>query len=68
MKLAGFFLSVAGFFLTVAALVLLPTLGMRASFVLCGFALECGGLVMVVRSHMATAREMQGRDSRESLR
>ena len=68
MKLAGFFLSVAGFFLTVASLVLLPSLGERFAFVICGILVECGGLGMVTRSHVEAARRMQSREGRETLR
>jgi hypothetical protein len=60
MKLAGLFLSVAGFFLAVAALVLLQTLGLRYVFVLCGFVLQCGGIAMLLRSHMGRVRESRG--------
>jgi hypothetical protein len=68
MKIAGFFLSVAGFFLTVSALVLLPTLGLRSAFVFCGFLVECAGLGMVIRSHVASIRGSLGREGREMLR
>jgi len=68
MKLAGFFLSVAGFFLTVSALVLLPTLGLRSAFVFCGFLVECAGLGMVMRTHIASIRANLGREGRGLLR
>lgn len=52
MKYAGLFVMPTGFFLAVAALVLFPAPAPRASFVLCGFAVEILGLVVAVRGHM----------------
>ncbi len=42
----------AGFFLAAAALVLLPEPGLRATFVVCGLAVELLGLGVAVRGHM----------------
>ncbi len=46
-----------GFFLAVAALVLFPDPGLRASFVLCGIAVEFLGLGVAVRGHMERRQE-----------
>lgn len=52
MKLAGFFLLLSGWGIVVATLPLLPSLPMRAGFVLGGLAVEVTGLILVVRSHL----------------
>lgn len=52
MKYAGLLVMPAGFFLSIAALLLFPTSGPRAAFVLCGVAVEAMGLVVAVRGHM----------------
>jgi hypothetical protein len=57
MKYAGLLVMPAGFFLTIAALVLFPDPVSRAVFVVCGLAVECLGLVVAVRGHMAARGE-----------
>ena len=57
MKLAGFLLLLAGWIIVLFAVSLLPTLGQRAGFVLAGAGVEAGGLVLVVRSHLAFSGE-----------
>ncbi len=51
MKLAGFLLLLSGWGIVVSTLPLLPSLPMRAAFVLLGMAVELMGLTLVVRSH-----------------
>jgi membrane-bound ClpP family serine protease len=60
MKLAGFLLLLSGWLLVVAALVMLPSPGPRAVFVLAGVAVEVLGLALAARSHRAFAEEDQG--------
>ena len=52
MKPAGFFLLLSGWGIVVATLPMLPSLPMRAGFVLAGLAVELTGLILVVRSHL----------------
>ena len=52
MKYAGLLVMPTGFFLSIAALVLFPDPGMRATFVVCGVAVELLGLGVAVRGHM----------------
>jgi hypothetical protein len=51
MKLAGFLMLVSGWGIVVSTPPLLPSLPMRAAFVLAGMAVELIGLTLVVRSH-----------------
>lgn len=60
MKLAGFLLLLAGWGLVLSAVALLPSMSLRASFALTGFAVELLGLIMVIRSHLAPRREDRG--------
>lgn len=59
MKYAGLLVMPAGFFLTVAALVLFPDAALRATFVVCGLAVEALGLAVAVRGHMERRQEPQ---------
>lgn len=52
MKYAGLLVMPTGFFLAVAALILFPDAGLRATFVVCGLAVELLGLAVAVRGHM----------------
>ena len=52
MKLAGCLLLVAGWGIVVSSLPLLPSLQMRAAFVLAGMAVELMGLSLVARSYL----------------
>lgn len=52
MKYAGLLVMPAGFFLSVTALVLFPPGPARATFIVCGLAVEAMGLVVAVRGHM----------------
>jgi hypothetical protein len=52
MKYAGLLVMPAGFFLAAAALVLFPDAALRATFVVCGLAVELLGLGVAVRGHM----------------
>ncbi len=52
MKLAGCLLLLAGWGIVVSSLPLLPSLRMRAAFVLAGMAVELMGLSLVARSHL----------------
>jgi hypothetical protein len=57
MKYAGLLVMPTGFFLAVAALILFPDAGLRATFVLCGLAVELLGLAVSVRGHMQRPQE-----------
>ena len=57
MKYAGLLVMPTGFFLAVAALVLFPDTGLRATFVVCGLAVELLGLAVAVRGHMQRPQE-----------
>jgi hypothetical protein len=57
MKYAGLLVMPAGFFLAIAALVLFPDPMSRTAFVVCGLAVECLGLGVAVRGHMAVRGE-----------
>ncbi|HEY1986284.1 MAG TPA: hypothetical protein VGG85_12785 [Terracidiphilus sp.] len=57
MIFAGLLVMPAGFFLAVAALVLFPDPALRATFVLCGLAVEVLGLGVAVRGHMERRAE-----------
>lgn len=52
MKAVGFLMLLAGWFLVLAAVVLFPSPGIRAAFVLAGVAVEGLGLFIVFRSHL----------------
>jgi hypothetical protein len=53
MRLAGSLLLLAGWVIVVSTLPLLPSLGMRAAFVLAGIAVEIMGFGLIARSHLA---------------
>jgi hypothetical protein len=57
MKYAGLLVMPTGFFLAVAALILFPDAGLRATFVVCGLAVEFLGLAVAVRGHMQRPQE-----------
>jgi hypothetical protein len=57
MKYAGLLVMPTGFFLAVAALILFPDTGLRATFVVCGLAVELLGLAVAVRGHMLRPQE-----------
>jgi hypothetical protein len=57
MKYAGLLVMPTGFFLAVAALILFPDAGLRATFVVCGLAVELLGLAVAVRGHMQRPHE-----------
>ena len=57
MKLAGFLLLLAGWAIAMTAIVILPSAGARAAFLLAGMAVEAVGLVIVFRSHLAVEKE-----------
>jgi hypothetical protein len=57
MKYAGLLVMPTGFFLAIAALILFPEPGLRASFVVCGLAVEILGLAFAVRGHMERRSE-----------
>jgi hypothetical protein len=57
MKYAGLLVMPTGFFLAVAALILFPDTGLRATFVVCGLAVELLGLSVAVRGHMQRPQE-----------
>ncbi len=59
MKYAGLLVMPAGFFLVVAAILLFNGSTPRTAFVLCGLAIECMGLTVAVRGHMAARGESQ---------
>ena len=52
MKYAGLLVMPAGFFISISALVLFPDPVLRATFMLCGIAVEILGLGVTVRGHM----------------
>jgi hypothetical protein len=52
MRYAGLLVMPTGFVLSLAALILFPDAGMRATFVVCGVAVELLGLAVAVRGHM----------------
>jgi hypothetical protein len=51
MKLAGFLLLLSGWGIVVSTLPMLPSLPMRAAFVIAGMGVELIGLTLAVRSH-----------------
>ena len=57
MKQAGFLLLLAGWAIVLAALALLRSAQSRTGFVLAGSGVEVLGLILVVRSHLATRGE-----------
>ena len=57
MKYAGLLVMPTGFFLAIAALILFPDAGLRATFVVCGLAVEILGLGVAVRGHMERRQE-----------
>jgi hypothetical protein len=57
MKNAGLLVMPAGFFLSVAAIVLFSSPAPRAVFVIAGLLVECVGLAVTVRAHMANRGE-----------
>lgn len=57
MKYAGLLVMPAGFFLSIAAVLLFAAPVERATFVLCGLAVEALGLAVAVRGHMEARRE-----------
>lgn len=59
MKYAGLVVMPTGFFLAIAALILFPEAGLRATFVVCGLAVEVLGLGVAVRGHMERRLESQ---------
>ncbi|HUX45206.1 MAG TPA: hypothetical protein VMV57_10685 [Terracidiphilus sp.] len=52
MKYAGLLVMPAGFFLSLAAILLFPSPLPRATFVLCGLAVQALGLAVAFRGHM----------------
>jgi hypothetical protein len=57
MKLAGLLLLVAGWAIVVGAVMLLPSAGGRAGFVLAGIAVELFGLALAIRAHLVLPAE-----------
>jgi hypothetical protein len=57
MKYAGLLVMPTGFFLAMSALILFPDAGLRATFVVCGIAVELLGLAVAVRGHMQRPHE-----------
>ena len=57
MRYAGLLVMPAGFLLSIAAILLFPASLQRATFVLCGLAVEAMGLVVAVRGHMQNRGE-----------
>jgi hypothetical protein len=67
MKFAGLLVMPAGFFLSIAALVLFPasSAAARATFVLCGLAVEALGLVVAARGHIDARSQIDpGKETR----
>lgn len=60
MKYAGLLVMPAGFFLSVSALILFPDPTLRATFVVCGLAVEALGLGVAVKGHMEPRLKAQG--------
>ncbi|HVB87946.1 MAG TPA: hypothetical protein VNK23_14900 [Candidatus Dormibacteraeota bacterium] len=59
MKLLGFLLLLAGWLIVLMAIVLLPSLGARASFVVAGMLVEILGFGLVVRAHLFSPGEVR---------
>jgi hypothetical protein len=59
MKLAGFGLLLSGWILVVFALILLPSFGERAGFVVAALAVQGLGLVLAMRAHRPGAGDAQ---------
>ena len=57
MKIAGFMLLLAGWAIVLSALLLLPRLGQRTSFILAGIAIEAVGLGLLFRTHLIPRAE-----------
>ncbi len=52
MKYAALLVMPSGFFMAIAALILFPDSALRATFVICGIAVEALGLGVSLRGHM----------------
>lgn len=52
MKLLGFLLLLAGWAIVLTAIVLLPSAGIRAAFVIAGIAVEILGFALFIRAHL----------------
>ena len=59
MKLLGFLLLLAGWIIVLTAIVLLPSMAARASFVIAGILVEILGFAVVVRAHLFTPGEIR---------
>lgn len=59
MKLLGFLLLLAGWAIVLAAIVLLPTVALRAVFVIAGVAVEVLGLALFIRAHLLSPGELR---------
>ncbi len=59
MKNAGLAVMPTGFVLTLAALLLFPSSGARAAFIVCGIAVEALGLGVAIRGHLLSRGEFR---------
>jgi hypothetical protein len=59
MKLLGFLLLLAGWLIVLTAILVLPSLGARASFVIAGMLVEILGFGVVIRAHLFSPGEIR---------
>jgi hypothetical protein len=59
MKLLGFLLLLAGWLIVLAAILLLPSMAARASFVIAGMLVEILGFGVEVRAHLFSPGEIR---------
>lgn len=59
MKVLGFLLLLAGWLIALMAIVLLPSITARASFVIAGMLVEILGFGLVVRAHLFSPGEIR---------
>lgn len=59
MKLLGFLLLLAGWLIVLSAIVLLPSVSVRAAFAMSGFAVEILGFVLVIRAHLLSPGDIR---------
>ena len=59
MKLLGFLLLLAGWAIVLTAILLLPSMAARASFVIAGILVEALGFALVARAHLFSPGEMR---------
>jgi len=59
MKILGFLLLLAGWLIALMAILLLPSMAARASFVIAGILVEILGFALVARAHLFSPGEIR---------